>query len=131
MSNVFELLSKIQQQPGMYIGRTSVRDLIIFLEGYKIARMELGIAPTEKEMEFYRQFQPWLQERYGISISASWAKLIELYTGSDELGFYRFFELLEEFWQRPQGEGMAADGAIASQQSQLPLQLAHLSANQH
>ena len=100
MSGTFELLEKIQKHPGMYLGRTSARDLFIFLEGYRTARIEFGIELTEKEIEFLDEFQPWIQKRHGISVSASWAKIIELYTGSDERAFHEFFQLLDEFWHR-------------------------------
>ncbi|MBW4612450.1 MAG: hypothetical protein KME21_04075 [Desmonostoc vinosum HA7617-LM4] len=100
MKGIFDLLEKIRVRPGMYIGHISAHDLFIFLEGYQTARQELGIELTQAEIEFYDEFQPWLQERYNISISASWAKIIEFYTGSDERAFHRFFELLDEFWGR-------------------------------
>jgi hypothetical protein len=112
MSELFEILEKIHEKPGMYIGKASVNDLFMFLVGYKTARRELGIESTEKENDFYGEFQPWLQERYRMSISASWAKMIEFCTGSDERGFYRFFELLDEFWQRH--EEIEGDRAIAN-----------------
>ncbi|NJR52909.1 MAG: hypothetical protein HC780_28430 [Leptolyngbyaceae cyanobacterium CSU_1_3] len=100
MSAMFEVLEKLQKHPGMYLGRTSARDLFIFLEGYRTARMDLGVELTEQEIEFLDEFQPWIQKRYNISVSASWAKIIELYTGSDERAFYEFFKLLNEFWHR-------------------------------
>jgi hypothetical protein len=100
MSGLFEMLNKIHQKPGMYIGRASATDLFMFIVGYRTAREELGVEPTEKEMEFYGDFQPWLQKRYEVSTSGSWARIIEFYTNNEERAFYRFYELLDEFLQR-------------------------------
>jgi hypothetical protein len=56
MSKLFEVLSKIQTKPGMYIGRASVSDLFHFLVGFKTALRELGVEATAEEMDFYREF---------------------------------------------------------------------------
>ena len=48
MSNLFELLKKIEQKPGLYIGKASVPALRQFLVGYKFARPEKKIMPTEE-----------------------------------------------------------------------------------
>jgi hypothetical protein len=100
MSGLFEMLQKIHKKPGMYIGRASATDLFMFIVGYRTAREELGVEPTEKEMEFYGDFQPWLQKRYEVSTSGSWARIIEFYTNNEERSFHRFYELLDEFLQR-------------------------------
>jgi len=100
MSGLFEMLNKIHKKPGMYIGRASATDLFMFIVGYRTAREELGFEPTEKEMEFYGDFQSWLQKRYEVSTSGSWARIIEFYTNNEERAFYRFYELLDEFLQR-------------------------------
>ncbi|WP_311774849.1 hypothetical protein [Nostoc sp. 2RC] len=62
MSKLFEILQKIKSKPGMYIGRASVNDLFHFLVGFKTALRELGVKATEEEMDFYRNFQPWVQK---------------------------------------------------------------------
>ncbi len=43
MSGVYEILSKIREKPGMYIGRPSVSDLFMFLVGYECRSSELEI----------------------------------------------------------------------------------------
>ncbi len=48
MSGLFEMLNKIHKKPGMYIGRASASDLFMFIVGYRTAREELGVEPTEK-----------------------------------------------------------------------------------
>jgi hypothetical protein len=99
MSSLFETLEKIKARPGMYIGRASVSDLFMFIVGYRTAREELGVEPTETELNFYGEFQPWLQQRLKMTTSNSWAKMIELGCGNEQEAFERFFELLSEFLQ--------------------------------
>ncbi|NJS12520.1 MAG: hypothetical protein HC789_20145 [Microcoleus sp. CSU_2_2] len=100
MSGLFEILEKIKARPGMYIGKSSVSDLFVFLAGYKTARRELGIEASERENEFYGEFQPWLQKRFQVQSVNSWAKIIMLYSADEREGFEYFFQLLDEFWQR-------------------------------
>ncbi len=100
MSKFFEILEKIRERPGMYIGRASVSDLFHFLVGFKTALRELGIKLTEEEIDFHRDFQPWLQKRYHVSTSNSWAKIIMLYCGSEKEGLDSFYKLLDEFTNR-------------------------------
>ncbi|MBE8989343.1 hypothetical protein [Nostoc sp. LEGE 12450] len=102
MSEVYEILAKIQAKPGMYIGRPSVSDLFMFLVGYECSRSELGIENTEDEEDFYGEFQPWLQKKLGITTVSSWAKMIMLYCHDERAGFEKFFNLLDEFKQRNQ-----------------------------
>jgi hypothetical protein len=96
-SGLFEILAKIKTKPGMYIGYSSVSDLFIFLAGYKVARRELGVNPTERELVFYEGFHEFVQNSYQVHSSKSWAKIIMLYCSDERQGFDRFFELLEKF----------------------------------
>jgi hypothetical protein len=100
MSGLYEVLQKIRPRPGMYIGKPSVSHLFHFLTGYEFARGELDIEPTEWEDDFHENFQPWLQKRYHVSTSNSWAKIIMLYCGSEKEGLDSFYKLLEEFTNR-------------------------------
>jgi hypothetical protein len=99
-SGLFEILAKIKAKPGTYLGDSSVSDLFVFLAGYKIARRELGVNPTERELVFYEGFHEFVQNCYQIHSSKSWAKIIMLYCADEKQGFDRFFELLEKFETR-------------------------------
>ena len=100
MSTRFELLEKIKVKPGLYLGRASLTDLRMFVVGYRHARSELKVANAADEVDFYRNFQPWLQVRLNVRTSNAWDKII-LFTMVDEKrAFEYFFELLEEFQQR-------------------------------
>ncbi|MEG3899616.1 MULTISPECIES: hypothetical protein [unclassified Microcoleus] len=100
MSGLFNVLENIKARPGMYIGKSSLSDLFVFLAGYKTARREFGIEPSEQENEFYGEFQPWLQKRFNVQSVNSWAKIIMLYSVDEREGFEYFFQLLDEFWRR-------------------------------
>ncbi|NJO98568.1 MAG: hypothetical protein HC764_23335 [Pleurocapsa sp. CRU_1_2] len=99
MSDLFEILQKIEKSPGMYIGRPSVSDLFMFIVGYEFARSEMDIELTEAEDKFYEEFQPWLQNKLGVKSVASWAKLIMLSCHDEKIGFETFYRLLAEFKQ--------------------------------
>jgi hypothetical protein len=100
MSGLYEVLQKIHSKPGMYIGSASVSDLFMFVVGYEFARGELEIESTEWEDNFHENFQPWLQQRFHVSTSNSWAKIIMLYCVNEKEGFESFFKLLDEFLAR-------------------------------
>ncbi len=108
MTGLFEILDKIKTRPGMYLGTPSITTLFTFLVGYKTARRELGIEPTETEMRFYDEFQPWLQERLSIKTNNSWAALIQFRSINDKEAFDRFFELLDEFHRLNQSHELSS-----------------------
>lgn len=114
MSGMFEILEKIRFKPGMYIGRASVSDLFMFLVGYKTARRELGIKPSVEEMEFAEHFHDWLQQRYKVRTSNSWANIILLFTRDEKDAFEQFFKLLDEFKQRSKSLDGNAEKVIES-----------------
>ncbi len=99
MSDLFEVLEKIEKSPGMYLGRPSVSDLFMFILGYEFARSEMDIELTEAEAKFYEEFQPWLQKKLGVKSVTSWAKLIMLSCHDEKIGFETFYRLLAEFRQ--------------------------------
>ncbi|NJO51018.1 MAG: hypothetical protein HC840_17975 [Leptolyngbyaceae cyanobacterium RM2_2_4] len=102
MAGLFKLLDKIKVKPGMYIGGASVTDLFMFLAGYKMAQQEFGVSLTDAEKRFYREFQPWLQRRLGITTSRSWAKMLEFRSLNQQEAFESFFKLLDEFCESEQ-----------------------------
>jgi hypothetical protein len=100
MNTIFDLLPKIHQKPGLYIGKASVTILRHFLVGYKFARQEMNLQPTEAELDFYREFQPWLQKRLQVQTPQSWDEIILLQSADEKTAFEIFFQLLDEFRQR-------------------------------
>lgn len=78
MSTLFNLLEKIKTHHGLYLGTASITNLRMFIQGYRFARTEVGIANIEAESDFYKNFQPWLQNRLSIRTVNAWDKLILL-----------------------------------------------------
>ncbi len=104
MSNIFELLEKIEQKPGLYIGTASVTALRQFLVGYKFARQEMGILPTEEELDFYQEFQPWLQIHFSLQTANSWDTILLFKSVEGKAAFAYFFRLLREFRNRDKSQ---------------------------
>jgi hypothetical protein len=63
MSQLYEIRAQIKNQPPKYLRQTSLPHLFMFLNGYKIAKRDLGITITSEEQEFYRDFHPWIQKK--------------------------------------------------------------------
>jgi hypothetical protein len=104
MSDVFELLGKISQKPGLYIGTASVTALRHFLVGYKFARQEMKLFPTEAELDFYQEFQPWLQNQFRLQTVNSWDKILLFKFIDEKVAFTNFFSLLEAFRDRDRSQ---------------------------
>lgn len=104
MSALFDLLEKVKTKPGLYLGTDSITHLRMFIVGYRFARSEVGIANTEAESDFYKNFQPWLQNRLSIRTVSAWDKLVLLTCINEKAAFNYFFQLLDEFLQRDRSQ---------------------------
>lgn len=104
MSALFNLLENIKNKPGLYLGRASISSLRMFILGYRFSRSELDIANTETESDFYKNFQPWLQNRLSIHTVNAWDKIILLTCIDEKAAFDYFFQLLDEFLQRDKSQ---------------------------
>lgn len=71
----YALLDAIEQSPPMYIGSRSLHDLFLFLNGYSCAIYEMGIVPSDEEVEF-QEFDEFVQKRYRMHDTGGWARKI-------------------------------------------------------
>jgi hypothetical protein len=99
MSQLYEIRAQIKNQPPKYLRQTSLPHLFMFLNGYKIAKRDLGITITSEEQEFDRDFHPWIQKKLKVKTVNSWANSLQLFCINDREAFNYFFELLAEFNQ--------------------------------
>lgn len=99
MSNLYELIERLKKRPGMYLGKASIIRFKSFLDGYVGARNDFGFPLTQDEQKF-NQFQEWIQERFKITSSHSWADIILFYSQDERDALKQFFELFEEFRNR-------------------------------
>ncbi|HAN73596.1 MAG TPA: hypothetical protein DCQ63_04385, partial [Planktothrix sp. UBA8402] len=93
---LYDLLARIKQRPGMYLGKVSVTRLKMLLMGYSMSRGELGLQLTQQEKQF-AQFQQWIQTKYQINSSQGWETIILSQVEDEKLAFDLFFELFEQF----------------------------------
>jgi hypothetical protein len=96
MTNIYQLIDRIKKRPGMYLGKPSIIRLKSFLDGYMGAREDLGFPLTEQEEKF-NYFQEWIQTRFKITSSHSWADSILFYSADDKEALNQFFELFDQF----------------------------------
>ncbi|OUL26906.1 hypothetical protein BV372_26135 [Nostoc sp. T09] len=93
---LYEMLERIKQRPGMFLGKTSITQLRAFLDGYMSSRADLGLPPTQQEIQF-NQFQDWIQTRFKITSSHGWDSIILFYSADEKDALNNFFELFEQF----------------------------------
>ncbi|BDA68919.1 hypothetical protein RIVM261_016740 [Rivularia sp. IAM M-261] len=91
-----EMIQRIKQRPGMFLGQSSITRLRSFLDGYTASRQDLGLSVTEEEIKF-SQFQSWVQERFKITSSHGWDSIILFYSADEKDALNNFFELFEKF----------------------------------
>ncbi|MFM6833071.1 MAG: hypothetical protein ACKPKC_01340 [Dolichospermum sp.] len=93
---LYDLLTKIKQRPGMYLGKVSITRLKILLMVYSMSRGELGLQLTQQEKQF-SQFQKWIQGKYQINSAEGWETIILSQVEDEKLAFDLFFQLWEQF----------------------------------
>ncbi|MBD2482592.1 hypothetical protein [Planktothrix sp. FACHB-1365] len=93
---LYDLLARIKQRPGMYLGKVSLTRLKMLLMGYSMSRGELGLQLTQQEKQF-AQFQQWIQKKYQINSAQGWETIILSQVEDEKLAFDLFFELFEQF----------------------------------
>lgn len=93
---LLDLLQRIKQRPGMYLGKCSITRLRAFLDGYGMARAELGVPRSQQEHDL-NGFQEWIQERYKITSTHGWDSIILFFCADEKDALDKFFQLLEEF----------------------------------
>jgi hypothetical protein len=100
MSDLYDLLKKIEKTPAMYVGGQSLFLLESFMNGYVLARDELNIPSTDRENDFFDNFHNWLQQRLDVKTTKSWSSIIFFRSFSEKNALKNFFYLLEEFINR-------------------------------
>jgi hypothetical protein len=96
MTDIYELMKRIKSRPGMYLGKPYITRFKAFLDGYIGARKDLGFPLPEQE-ETFNQFQQWIQSKYKITSSQSWADIILFYSVDESDALNKFFDLFEKF----------------------------------
>ena len=97
MDNLSDILKKIKHKPSVYLGKPSISCLQAFLSGYNVAQYQLGL-PLQQENPL-DGFQDWIQKKFNIDSSQSWANIILFFSQDERDALDIFFQLFEEFCQ--------------------------------
>lgn len=92
MKSIHDLLGMIELRPAMYLGSKSLVRLKAFLDGWMFAK-----GPDANDASFLIGFQTWIQGRYGIQSSQSWAKIIDFFEADDVAAFEKALFLLNQY----------------------------------
>ncbi len=95
MTLVYDILQKVKEKPNVYLGRPSIMCLQAFLSGYNVAQYQLGESLNSPDC--FDGFQEWIQKKFKIDSSQSWANIILFYSEDERDALRQFFELFDEF----------------------------------
>ncbi len=96
MGAILDTIQKIRERPGVILGRPSARNLYFFLQGFAFARKD-----TEPgDYDFLAGFNQWIHDRYKVTSTQGWAKIIEFHsmTEADEMAL--FWKLFDDYMAR-------------------------------
>ncbi len=97
MNSIFELLALIKKRPTMYISQYSISCLKAYIDGWYFRDYDSVI-----DAEIFGNFQDWIQKRFGISSTQSWASIILFYSQDEYTALKDFFILFDEYMQEAQ-----------------------------
>lgn len=95
------ILQAIRARPALYLGRKSLTGFRDFMNGYIVACGDYGINESHGFHGLPDHLHDWAAYRTRHRESTSgWSSMIIEATGSEDLAFNRFFELLDEYENR-------------------------------
>ncbi|WP_139996541.1 hypothetical protein [Paenibacillus paridis] len=94
MDILYKKIQQMRQRPGMYIGKKSLLLLHAYLNGYIAYHNEINKEPN---CFFLAEFQEYIQRRFNLYTTHSWADIIISFSLNDEEAFDRFYQLLDDF----------------------------------
>lgn len=99
MNSVKELIFNIKKRPELYIGQRSLSLLQAYLYGW-LNRDEKSVI----DAYLMGDFQKWVENKYKIKSTQSWAQIILFFSTSEYNALDKFFELFEEFLIQQENE---------------------------
>lgn len=93
-----QLLNKIYERPGMYLGKPSLSELVTFACGYiDCMSFRDGVVPNSPFSVYMNNIvcDYYNVKDVDVFFNRNWEKIIIFCEGSDERAFYKFYELLE------------------------------------
>src|SRR5438552_1074841 len=93
MGTILDVIQKIRKRPVTMLGRPSASHLYAFLSGYAAARQ--GEDPSD--YEFLSGFNQWVHERYEVTSTQDWGKIIEFQSGAQADELPLFWKLFDQY----------------------------------
>lgn len=93
MGAILDMIQKIRERPGLILGRPSASTLYAFLSGFAYARKD----SDSSDYDFLAGFNQWVHDRYQITSSQGWAKIIEFYSMTEADEMKLVWKLLDEY----------------------------------
>ena len=90
--SIREFIIMIQERTAMYIGGRTITHLKAFLDGWLY-----GMEDNIVDAYLLDEFQNWLENKYNITSSQSWDKIILFYSSDSYNALINFFNLFEEY----------------------------------
>ncbi|MEO6807987.1 MAG: hypothetical protein ABI353_02615 [Isosphaeraceae bacterium] len=88
-----DVLQLLRERPGVILGRPSARVLRAFLLGFEFARKD----DDPEIWDFSRDFNLWVRERFDLSSTQDWDKVIEFFSATEAEELALFWKLIDEF----------------------------------
>jgi D-serine dehydratase len=90
--SLISIVGSIKQRPGMYLSKVDIHCLHSFINGVML------FEPDDNDLLLMHSFQSWIQKKYRIETSHSWANIISFYNPSDNREAIEvFFEEFQHF----------------------------------
>lgn len=93
MGAILDVLQKIRECPGVMLGRPSANNLYYYLSGFAWAHRDADAA----DYDFLAGFNQWVHNRYKVTSTQGWAKIIEFYSMTEADEMVLFWKLLDEY----------------------------------
>ena len=96
-NNITNMILRIKERPGMFLGTPSVTRLRCFLEGYLQAMHDTD---TDCWKDEYDEFNEWFARKYNISESILWDRYLLQTIPDESEAFNTFTDEFETFLSR-------------------------------
>lgn len=93
---LYMIINKVKEKPGLYIGEPSLSKLYIFILGYIQCMRERD----KDSPEFLSYFQNYIEVQYKINktlIFRHWSDIILFFNANEEEAFFEFYVKMEEY----------------------------------
>ncbi len=92
MNSVKELIQTVRTRTAMYIGGNSITSLKAFIDGWYFRDME-----SVHDVVLMSDFQDWIQAKYKIESTQSWARILLFYSADERDALELFFKEFDSF----------------------------------